>query len=826
MSYFPSHQATTDIPPNANFANGSGKYIVGALCVGGALLLKLLLQPLIGEETPFLLFFIAVLGAAWSGNLRVGLFATFLSVLASSYFFLEPIYSFVPTTPEKIFRLTLFALEGALISLAVSSIHTLKRSHERGFSKVLRDDTEHKHTEDELRRALRRLDFHVSNSPLAVIEWDGEFRISRWAGAAEQVFGWTAEEVLGRRCTDWRFIYEPDLSIVIETNRALVEGISQPNISRNRNYTKDERVIHCEWYNSALLDEAGKLVSVLSLVMNVTERDEARVRLEASEERYRAFVAQSSEGIWRFELREPLNPTAPVGDQIKHMFAHGYLAECNDAMAHMYGFEHAAEIIGTPLVAFINPEQPENIAYLEAFIRSDHRLTDAESIETDKNGETRYFLNNLVGIIEDGALRRAWGTQRDVTERGRAEAERAALLEREQAARAEAEAANRMKDEFLATLSHELRTPLTPIIGWVHLLRGGVLPATKLEHGLDVINRNATALSNLINDLLDMSAIQSGKLRLKVARLDLVSVLRQAIETSRATAQRRLIEIELVLPPDADARPLTIDGDPVRLVQVFWHLLNNAIKFSPDGERIIVRCERDARHVTVHVEDRGVGVEPEFLPYVFNRFRQADQTMTRPYGGLGLGLALAKSVTEAHSGSIAAASSGVGRGSCFTVQLPLMRDQETLADERMRDEANSINPFMRDDARRILIVDDVPDTLEMLRTVFEQAGFAVIVHDNAHDVIEAALNEEFACLIADIGMPGMDGYQLLRTLHAEQRKRGQEPLPALALTGYASSKDAETARAAGFTRHLAKPIDPTELFAAVDELLTQTASHS
>ena len=385
------------------------------------------------------------------------------------------------------------------------------------------------------------------------------------------------------------------------------------------------------------------------------------------------------------------------------------------------------------------------------------------------------------------------------------------------------EEANRAKDEFLATLSHELRTPLTPIIGWTHMLRGGRLPATETPHGLDVIDKNAQALTRLINDLLDMSAIMSGKMRIERMPVELGSILGEAIETVRAEADKRRIRLEYQLCTDgraAPSQPIIISGDRTRLVQVFWNLLSNAVKFSAEGTTVSVRCEPGWGEAHIYVEDSGQGIPPEFLPYVFERFRQADPTTTRSHGGLGIGLALVKSFVEAHGGQVSAASDGQDRGSRFTITLPLLH-ADAPATETSEPGREGAPERVRGGRRRALLIEDARDTLEMLQAVFEGRGFETVACETAEQALRVASGLWFDIIVSDIGLPHIDGYELLRRLRQFPHLRHT---PAVAFTGYVAAKDAEAALAAGYDMHIPKPVDPTVLADTIEQIIERKAS--
>jgi PAS domain S-box-containing protein len=431
------------------------------------------------------------------------------------------------------------------------------------------------------------------------------------------------------------------------------------------------------------------------------------------------------------------------------------------------------------------------------------------------------------GVIHIGSLQPRLFTEEDtrllqlIADRIALAIDHARLYEVEKRARAEAEESNRLKDEFLTTLSHELRTPLTPIIGWVHMMRNSSLGPRETERGLTIIDKNSHALTRLINDLLDMSAIRSGKMHIEQAPVPVAAAVEEAVETVRAEAMRKGIGIELL--PFQRGESVMVSGDRTRLVQVFWNLLYNAVKFSEKERSVRVRCEADAREVHVHVEDEGIGISLDFLPFIFERFRQADGSKTRAYGGLGLGLALVRSFVEAHGGRVEASSAGAGLGSRFTVHLPRMRPASlTVAPLGPQAAAPGASAPAAGEAQptRVLIIEDALDTLNMLRLVFETRGYRVTLCQTPTEALRVAASMWFDMVISDIGMPEIDGYELLRRLRQMPHLRNT---PAVALTGYASRADADAARAAGFDAHVAKPVDPDELAQRIERLLEERA---
>jgi len=423
----------------------------------------------------------------------------------------------------------------------------------------------------------------------------------------------------------------------------------------------------------------------------------------------------------------------------------------------------------------------------------------------------------VVGVIHVGRLVRRPFTEDDarllelVAFRVALAIDNARLFEEERAARRDAELASRAKDEFLTTISHELRTPLTPIIGWVHMIRNDLLPQKETAHGLEVIEKNSHSLKRLINDLLDMSAILSGKMRMEKMPLRLEAVVREAIETVRPMAASREVKIELTF---GDWQNEIVSGDRIRLGQAFVNLLDNAIKFSSPGGTIQVRCENEGDDAVIHIDDAGQGINPDFIPFVFDRFRQEDGSKTRSHGGLGLGLALVKSFVEAHSGTVQVSSPGHGRGSRFTVKLPRRRDVGLPAESRPVSQLGVLAPA------HLLIIEDDPDTLEMLRATLQSHGFRVTACESAEDTLEIAPGSTVDLIISDIGMPAMDGFELIQRL---RQLESYQSVPAIALSGYATNKDVKTSLAAGFDAHVSKPVDPGELLRLIKRLIEKSA---
>ncbi|HEX8720951.1 MAG TPA: ATP-binding protein [Pyrinomonadaceae bacterium] len=405
---------------------------------------------------------------------------------------------------------------------------------------------------------------------------------------------------------------------------------------------------------------------------------------------------------------------------------------------------------------------------------------------------------------------------RYLTELKLSEAERERILLREKAARAEAEAANRVKDEFLSTLSHELRTPLTSIIGWTSLMRSGQVRGEVQAQALETIERNARIQSRLIDDLLDLSRIISGKLLLEAREVDLARVVADSVEVVRPAANAKNIRLRYEFEPGAHA----VSGDPARLQQVAWNLLSNAVKFTPAGGEVTARLGYEGGRARLSVSDTGKGIPAEFLPHVFDRFRQADSATTRQYGGLGLGLAIVRHLVELHGGGVQAESEGEGKGSTFSVSFPVALAPACSCAPREAEGRAGVEGLT---GVRVLVVDDEQDTRRLISTVIAQSGAEVTACASAGEALVKLKTWRPHILMSDFGMPGEDGYALIEKVRALPAERGGRT-PAAALTAYARDEDRRRALAAGYQLHISKPFSPGDLIAAVADLQAQFAA--
>ena len=520
-------------------------------------------------------------------------------------------------------------------------------------------------------------------------------------------------------------------------------------------------------------------------------------------------------------------------DAIVSKTLQGIVTSWNSAAERLFGFS-AREMIGQSIRRVIPEELQHEEAEILAKLRKGERIERYETVRVTKDGR-RLDISLTISPVRDatGTVVGAAKIAHNITDRRRAErdlqdreaqlsklvAEREFFLASERSARTEAERLSQLKDEFLATLSHELRTPLNSILGWTTLLRKSTLPRQDFERGLETIERNVRIQTEIINDLLDMSRIISGKLHLEVRPVIHHEVIENAIEAVRQSADAKRIRVLPVL----DTRMGTVRGDPNRLLQVLRNLLSNAIKFTPKGGRVQIILERVSSHVEVSVIDNGIGIPADFLPYVFERFRQADASTTRRFGGLGIGLSLVKTLVEMHGGSVRVKSPGENQGTTFTIALPIAHigsDEHNRAHKSKAGAAGDAGTpeLPRLNNVRILVVDDEPDGRDLIARILQERGAKPQAAESGAHALRLLSEQTFDLILSDIGMASMDGFDLIRRVRALDEKR-ESPLPAIAITAYARPEDRQRSLLAGFHMHLSKPIDPRELVASIAGLL-------
>ncbi len=498
----------------------------------------------------------------------------------------------------------------------------------------------------------------------------------------------------------------------------------------------------------------------------------------------------------------------------------GVITSWNAAAHRLLGYS-PEEALGKSITLIIPDDRLEEEREIIRQLRSGERIDHYETVRVRKDG-TRIEVALTISPLRDGSGRVIGASKilRDISDRMRVErelqqllTERNELLERERTARAQAEKLSATKDQFLAMLSHELRTPLNAILGWTQVLRSGRSQPADFAKGLEVIERNVRIQSQLVEDLLDMTRIVAGQMRLDVQAVMPFGFVQAAVELLRPAADSKGVRVDTQLDPSAGP----ISGDAGRLQQVVWNLVSNAIKFTPAGGRIQVVLARVNSHIEVDVADTGIGIEPDLLPHVFEQFRQGDATITRHYGGLGLGLSIVKHIVDLHGGLVQAKSAGKGQGATFRVQLPLAIVHRERDPERMHPRSALTPPpitYADLTGLTVLAVDDEADSRELVRRVLADAGAKVETATSAADALQRAQQRLPDVIVTDIGMPETDGYELLRQLRMLGDERFRR-VPAIALTAFARSEDHTRALLAGFLAHVAKPVEAPELVATV-----------
>ena len=628
----------------------------------------------------------------------------------------------------------------------------------------------------------------------AIFMLDPEGIIKTWNAGAALLKGYTAEEIIGQHFSKFYPAEAVESGYpAYELKVAAKEGRFEDEGWRLR---KDGSLFWANVVITALHGRDGELRGFAKVTRNLTQRREHEESLRQSEERFRLLV----EGVTDYA--------------IFMLDANGNVATWNAGARRIKGYE-AADIIGQHFSRFY-PQDALDSGWPAHELKeaAERGRFEDEGWRIRKDG-SRFWANVTITALRDeqGRLRGFAKLTRDLTERKRTEALEASgarydeLLEAERSARMDAQKAMRIKDEFLATLSHELRTPLNAILGWAQVLRVRAPSAEELQRGLEVIERNARSQSQMIEDLLDLSRIMAGRIRLDVHQVALMDVVRGAVDSLEPTAHTKGVRLESVLDP----RGGLVSGDAGRLQQVFWNLLSNALKFTPKGGKIQVVLQRVNSHVEVSVSDTGIGIPTEFLPHVFERFVQKDSSSSRQYGGLGLGLAISKQLVELHGGSIHAKSLGEGQGSTFVVKLPMtivdVGDNQRIHPTRGAPAEPTAMPQL--DGVRVLLVDDEEDAVDMVRRMLETLGAVVTTAPSAESAFTLLRTFAPDVIISDIGMPGTDGYQFMRRLRAGESK--DRRIPALALTAFARPEDRKHAILSGYQAHLAKPFDVAEL---------------
>lgn len=656
---------------------------------------------------------------------------------------------------------------------------------ESGLSLFFRDTTDRKRAE-EVQLFLAAI---VQSSSDAIIGCTPDGRIASWNASAERIFGYAAREAIGQEVSMLVPSDRANESSAIVAAMQRGESINQLETVRQR---KDGALVDVSITISLIRDAENRMTGVSAIVQDITNRRQAKEALRQSESRFRLMVESAKDyAIFTLDMQ-------------------GYVTSWNSGAQRLLGYQEAEIVgkLGDILFTLEDLERGEVDRERQKALEEGRAENERWHVRRDGS---HFWASGLMMPLHDEThqIQGFLKILRDMTVQKQSEAERDRLLVREQAAREEAERANRIKDEFLTVLSHELRSPLNPILGWSKLLQQGRLDATRTATALATIERNAKLQVQLIDDLLDVSRILRGKLTLNTLPVHLTFVISAAIDTVRLAIDAKAIQLNVVLDPDIGQ----VLGDAARLQQVVWNLLSNAAKFTPAGGQISVELTQVGPNAQLQVRDTGKGIHPQFLPYVFEHFRQEDGATTRKFGGLGLGLAIARQIVEMHGGTIWADSPGENLGATFTVKLPLA----TIATQATQT-GYTADLDIDLTGLRVLVVDDEADMRELAEFILKQHGADVSTAASAQAALLLLDRGAADVLISDIGMPEMDGYMLMRQVRRRSATNGAQ-IPAIALTAYAGELDQKQALSAGFQQHLSKPVEPDKLVRAVAELL-------
>jgi two-component system, chemotaxis family, CheB/CheR fusion protein len=756
------------------------RYVIAVGSVVLAWLLREALTPIWGPNSlPFIFFFPAIVITAWYGRLRLALLSIGLSAVIANYFFIEPLHTFGIGNAGEAVGIFFFVLCSIAIAYGIESMH---RANARA-----RRTVEERKQADQVSAHLAAL---VTSSSDAIISKDLDGIVTSWNEGANLVFGYTSDEMVGqsiRRLIPADIQAEEDF---ILSRIGAGERIEHYETVRLR---KDGTKIDVSLTISPVKDSSGRIIGASKIAHDVTEQRRIQDALRESQDRLLGLINSAMDAVIVVDARQQIVLFNPAAEQ-------------------MFGCP-AAEAVGSPLDRFIPASVREaHRRHIEKFGSTGattRRMGQLGALSGVRANGDEFPIEASISHMESGGEKLFTVILRDISERKAAEAERETLLARERELRRAAEESNRLKDEFLATMSHELRNPLNVILGYSELLlrTEEFRKSSQLAQMGEALRRNALAQSHLIRDLLDLSRLRSGKLALNAETISVITAINNAVETVRADAAAKQIEIQIEVPDGA----LFVEGDLLRLEQIIWNLLTNAVKFTPAGGRIVLRAIREAEDVVLSVTDTGQGIDAEFLPHVFEMFRQADASTSRAQSGMGIGLALVRQLVELHGGRVEAKSAGVGQGTCFTVWLP--------HSVRGRMSSAPLLDFTAEQLGRldVLVLDDSEDTTEMLRHLLEQTGALVTTATSGADALRIASEREFDIVLSDISMPGMDGFEFVRRL---RELPGKKDVPVLALTGFGRPEDISRAQSEGFFSHLTKPFD----LGALSQILEKISS--
>jgi PAS domain S-box-containing protein len=642
----------------------------------------------------------------------------------------------------------------------------------------------------------------------AVIATDAQGHINFMNGVAESVTGWRDSEATGQPLPKVFNIINEETRVEVESPVAKV--LREEQVVGLANHTilirKDGSEIPIDDSGAPIRNDAGKITGVVLVFRDITARKQAENELIESELRLRRAVVDS-----------PI-PTIihDENDRILEL-SKGWTKQSG------YTLEDLPTITAWTQRAFGEKQALSSTEIDQLFQKNETMVNGLRTVRA-KDGTERLweFFSTPLGKTGSGS-RLMLSVAVDVTDQKKAEHRLEHLLEREQTLRAEADQANRLKDEFFTNASHELRTPLTAIVGWVRMLRRGQLDEPTQASALETIERNAKAQTKLIEDLLDTSRVITGKLTLDLHSTEIAPIVTSAVNTLRPTADSKNIQIET----NIDNETWLVMADTNRLQQVVWNLLSNAIKFTPNNGTITVSLQHNQSEAELSISDSGEGIEPDFLPFVFERFRQADGSKTRRHGGLGLGLAIVRSIVELHGGTVAAESEGQGLGATFRVKLPLISLDQSGSTGLFRKQSDLSTQQWLDcpphlEGARVLVVDDDRDTRGVLAALLTQCDARVLTAASAAEALSEINKQKPDVLVSDVGMPEEDGYALIGKIRKQESERGEKNMPALALTAYAKAEDRVRALSAGYNAHLSKPVEPAEFALMIANLLGRT----
>jgi PAS domain S-box-containing protein len=791
----------------------SERYGIAVLAAAVSVGLRLLLNPLFGTDIPFITLFPAVAFSAYYAGFRSGLATAIIGALALDFAVMHPVFEFgVGQFPQNI-QVLLFIFMGGFIAWVAA-----ERRRVQAKLKLIESESgrRSREAEEALRESEERSRLAQQSVGVGVWEWELATGEVEWSEGVHEILGLEAQKdktVL----EDWvDFIVPEDRDRAEENIRRLIAGGARDFYDEFRVRRHSDGGVRWLAAKGKIVRENGRPSRLIGVNIDITESKETEFRIQELNDELKKL---NSELFRRVRELQTVIDITPVGIAVAQD-ASCEVIMANSAFAEMVGLLHGHSIsLDENPLSFRHLKSGRELAAQELPMRraiAERKAVLNEEIEIERaDGSVITVFGYAAPVFDDeGQVISCVAAQIDITERKHSEIERERKLDAEQALRLHAEEANRLKDEFLATVSHELRTPLNSIIGWVAVMRDKTLTEEFTTRAVDAIERGARAQSQLIEDLLDVSRIISGKLQLSVTPVEVISVINHALETLRPAAVAKNIELCV----NFGTGILPVSGDHDRLQQVAWNLLSNAIKFTPQGGRAEIRVEQIGGDVQISVSDTGRGIRSDFLPFVFDRFRQADGSITRKFSGLGLGLAIVRHLVELHGGEVAVESVGEDKGSTFTVRLPALiaTESDGLGSPHRSERPHKEFPILS--GLRVLIVDDEEDGREVLKLTFERFHALVEEASSADEALAKVKEWRPQIIVSDIGMPARDGYQFIEDVRAWERSTSQEGTPAIALTAYARDEDRDRAINAGYQMHIPKPVEPLRIAELVQGL--------